>query len=180
MDDFNTVLNFWFNELSPADWWKKNPALDRKIRDRFADIHLAAAAGETYLWRKTAEGRLAEVIVLDQFSRNMFRDTPRAFAFDSQALVLAQEAVLGSHDQALEVQKRSFIYMPFMHSESLIVQKWSLELFRQPGMDFNLDFALRHKHIIERFGRYPHRNEILGRISTAEELEFLKEKGSSF
>jgi uncharacterized protein (DUF924 family) len=180
MDDFNTILDFWFKELSPADWWKKNPALDHRIRERFANVHLAAAAGETYMWRKTAGGRLAEVIVLDQFSRNMFRDSPRAFAQDSQALVLAQEAVLGGHDQALEAQKRSFLYMPFMHSESAVVHAWAEELFLQPGMEFNLDFERRHKHIIERFGRYPHRNDILGRITTAEEVEFLKEKGSSF
>jgi len=118
--------------------------------------------------------------VLDQFSRNIYRDTPLAFAYDLTALVLAQEAVHVGADSKVEFEKRSFIYMPFMHSESSIVHETAVELFSQPGAEFNYEFELKHKAIIDRFGRYPHRNATLGRESTLEEIEFLKQPGSSF
>jgi uncharacterized protein (DUF924 family) len=124
--------------------------------------------------------RLAEIIVLDQFSRNMYRDTPQSFAYDVIALVLAQEAVAQGAHRELALPKRSFVLMPYMHSESLLVHEQAMQLFDQPGLEDDLDFERRHKSIIERFGRYPHRNAILGRTSTAEELEFLKQPGSSF
>ena len=133
-----------------------------------------------FAWRTTAEGRLAEIIVLDQFSRNVYRDTPRAFAQDVPALVLAQELVASGQDRSLSIAQRTFAYMPYMHSESALVHVQAVALFSQPGMEDNLNFELRHKAIIDRFGRYPHRNAVLGRPSTPEELAFLSEPGSSF
>jgi len=124
------------------------------------------------------EGRLAEILVLDQFSRHIHRDTPGAFAQDPMALALAQEAVALGIDQDLEKSRRHFLYMPYMHSESLVIHDRALELFEALGVA--VDFEIRHRDIIERFGRYPHRNETLGRKSTAEEIEFLKQPGSSF
>lgn len=174
------VLSFWFRELSPEDWYRKDPELDRAIEDRFGIAHLAAINGELFSWRETIHGRLAEIIVLDQFSRNIFRDKPQAFASDSMALVLAQEACRSTETVNLSSQERAFLYMPFMHSESRAIHDVALSLFSESGMETNLQFELSHKAIIDRFGRYPHRNAILGRRSTAEEIEFLKQEGSSF
>ncbi|WP_189338064.1 DUF924 family protein [Halomonas elongata] len=174
------VLAFWFETLEPAQWFRKDPALDAEIAERFADTLEAALRGELWRWRETPRGRLAEVIVLDQFSRNIHRDTPRAFAADPVALVLAQEAVARGDDRALEPGERAFLYMPYMHSESRIVHDEALRLFDQPGLERNLEFEHRHREILERFGRYPHRNVILGRHSTVEELAFLEQPGSSF
>lgn len=177
---FQAVLDFWFEEVGPEQWWVKDPDFDALLVGRFSELHAAAVQCELYEWRKTPEGRLAEVIVLDQFSRNMFRGSPRSFAADSLALALAQEAVAGGHDQTLTTAQRGFLYMPYMHSESLLIHEEAVRLFEANGVAGTLDYELRHKRIIERFGRYPHRNEILGRESTAEEIEFLKEPGSSF
>jgi len=131
-------------------------------------------------WRKSASGRLAEIIVLDQFSRNLFRGSPLSFAYDPLALVLSQEAISVGADQLLSPVERNFIYMPFMHSESLQIHEDAVELFRRNGQQGNFECELKHKVIIERFGRYPHRNEALGRASTEAELEFLQQPGSSF
>ncbi|MDR5859344.1 DUF924 domain-containing protein [Halomonas eurihalina] len=174
------VLAFWFETLGPAQWFRKDPALDAEIAERFADTLEAALRGELWQWRETSQGRLAEVIVLDQFSRNIHRDTPRAFAADPVALVLAQEAVARGDDRVLEPGERAFLYMPYMHSESRVVHDEALRLFDQPGLERNLEFEHRHRAILERFGRYPHRNAILGRASTPEELAFLEQPGSSF
>ncbi len=174
------VLDFWFSELTPAQWFRVDPELDAQIRTRFLATHRQAQQGELYSWRCSAEGRLAEVIVLDQFSRNIHRNTAQAFASDVLALVLAQEAVASGADRTLPVQQRGFFYMPYMHSESARIHAAGIPLFQTPGMEGTLDYELKHKAIIDRFGRYPHRNEILGRPSTEEELEFLKQPGSSF
>ena len=123
---------------------------------------------------------MAEIVALDQFSRNVYRDTARAFAQDALALALAQELVASGQDRSLPLAQRSFAYMPYMHSESALIHAQAVALFSQPGMEDALRFELRHQAIIARFGRYPHRNAILGRISTAEELAFLGEPGSSF
>ncbi len=173
------VINFWFHEIEPKAWWQKDEEFDQLIKERFSDIHQAATQCELYSWRKTDLGRLAEVIVLDQFSRNMYRNIALAFAHDSLALCLAQEAINVQADQSLTSIQKSFLYMPFMHSESLAIHEVAVKLFSQPGLE-NLEYELRHKAIIERFGRYPHRNQILERESTPEEIEFLKEPGSSF
>jgi len=176
----DTVLQFWFDELTPADWWRKDPALDRRIAGRFGPTLAAAARCELYAWRASARGRLAEVIVLDQFSRNVHRDTAAAFANDALALALSQEAVAKGCDLELPVQQRAFLYLPYMHSESPVIHEEALRLFATPGLEHNLDFERRHKAVIDRFGRYPHRNAALGRASTAEELDFLQQPGSGF
>ena len=176
-----SVLSFWFEELKPNQWFQKNAELDRMITERFSDLHLKASRSELHSWRETIEGRLAEVLVLDQFSRNMFRESPKAFAQDPLALALAQEAIRTSlHLTILSQQQRAFLYMPFMHSEALSIHEIAVNLFSEKGMEYNLEYEIRHKEIIERFGRFPHRNEILGRQSTAEEIEFLKQPGSRF
>jgi uncharacterized protein (DUF924 family) len=174
------VLTFWFGELTPAQWWRKDVALDRVIAERFATTLAAAKAAELADWRDTARGRLAEVIVLDQFSRNVFRDRAESFAADGMALALAQEAVRAGLDRQLPVSERAFFYLPYMHSESAMIHQDALRLFDQPGLESNLDFERRHYAIIARFGRYPHRNAILGRASSAAEIEFLQQPGSSF
>lgn len=167
-------------ELKPAQWWRVDPALDELIRSRFATLHAVASAAELFSWRVSARGRLAEVIILDQFSRNLYRGTPGAFASDSLALALAQEAVALGADLQLEPTLRAFLYMPYMHSESKLVHTEALRLFSAPGLERNLKSELKHKAIIDRFGRYPHRNLALGRISTAEERIFLAQPGSRF
>ncbi|HCZ13613.1 MAG TPA: DUF924 domain-containing protein [Candidatus Accumulibacter sp.] len=174
------VLGFWFDEATPAQWWSKSDPFDRLIEARFGALHAAALRCELYHWRSNADGRLAEVIVLDQFSRNIFRDRPQAFAADSMALLLAQEAVAAGADRALDPTRRAFLYMPYMHSESPLIHSVASKLFAAPGMTGNLEFERRHQAIIERYGRYPHRNAILGRASTPAELEFLKTPGSAF
>lgn len=174
------VLQFWFGELTAADWWRKDPGLDRRITQRFGATLVAAARCELYAWRDSARGRLAEVIVLDQFSRNVHRDSAAAFANDGLALALAQEAVARGCDRELPVPQRAFLYLPYMHSESAAIQQVSVALYERNGLPDNLDFARRHKAIVDRFGRYPHRNAILGRASTPEEIAFLREPGSRF
>ncbi len=177
---YTDVLDFWFAKLSPADWWKKDADLDQLIKTEFLELHNQASKGELFEWRNTPLGSLAEVIVLDQFSRNIFRDTPLSFSFDGMALVLAQAAIKQNFDQALEPTQRSFLYMPFMHSESLSIHEKAKQLYNQPHMESNYEFELKHAAIIEKFGRYPHRNSILGRQSTQEEPAFLKQPNSSF
>lgn len=175
-----TVLHFWFETLKPRQWFAKDDALDALIAERFASLLQAAIAGELWLWRRSPQGRLAEILVLDQFTRNIHRGQAAAFAQDPQALVLAQEAVAAGADRHLEVRQRAFLYMPYMHSESLRIHDEALRLFDQPGLEDNLDYERRHRAILERFGRYPHRNALLGRNSSVEELAFLQEPGSSF
>lgn len=172
------VLKFWFVDHGPEDWFKKSDAFDAAIKTQFLAAYEAAVAGELHHWRNDAEGRLAEIILLDQFSRNMFRDSPRAFAADPLALCLSQWAVAVGADQEIAEVRRPFVYMPYMHSESKAVHEVAVELFKP--FPRNYDFELRHKVIIDRFGRYPHRNAILGRESTAEEVAFLETPGSSF
>ena len=176
----NDVLEFWFNELEPKQWFVKDRDLDAMIEARFSLLVEQARAGELFSWRVTPQGRLAEIILIDQFSRNIFRDKPESFSADPVALVLAQEAIGAGADQRLDVQERAFLYMPFMHSESQAIHEQAVVLFDQPGLEYNLEFEYKHKAIVDRFGRYPHRNEILGRKSTEEEIAFLKAPGSSF
>lgn len=176
-ESYQSVLIFWFEEIPQEMWWKKDLEFDRNIKKRFLELHQKVAQGEAFSWRQTPEGCLAEVIVLDQFSRNMFRGHADSFRYDGLALVMAQNAIEKGFDQKIEESKRSFLYMPFMHSESAVIHEQAVKLFEKLG---SMDFELKHKAIIDRFGRYPHRNEILGRESTPEELEFLKGPNSSF
>lgn len=180
MEMYQDVINFWFEETKPSQWWAKDDDFDQLIIRTFSSVHDKATRCELFDWRVEPEGRLAEIIVLDQFSRNMFRDTSRAFGQDQMALILAQEAISRGVDKQLEPTERGFMYLPLMHSESLVIHEAAEELYRQNGTSSGLEFELRHKRIIERFGRYPHRNEALGRQSTNEEIEFLTQPGSRF
>lgn len=168
------ILNFWFEEHSPKDWFASNAEFDQKIEARFGTVLAQAAKGELAPWRTDVKGRLAEIIVLDQFSRNVYRATPRAFAQDSMALVLAQEMVLQGMDKTVKAPQLAFVYLPFMHSESLLMQEESVRLYKAAKLENNIGFAEEHRDIIKRFGRFPHRNSVLGRTSTAEELKFME------
>lgn len=167
------VIRFWFEELKPEDWFKKSDALDQEMRVRFEELYWKASCGELFSWRTSAQGRLAEILLLDQIPRNIFRGTAQAFMTDSLALVLAQEGL--TQAQELPVVQRGFFYMPFMHSESLTIHEEALRLFDQPGLEKRLKYEKMHMDILQQFGRYPHRNAILGRPSTKEEEEYLKE-----
>lgn len=176
------VLEFWFGDTPDekrAAWFQRDDAFDAAIVDRFSKIYEAAAAGQLDPMAETPLGCLALVIVLDQFPRNMFRNDPRSFATDGKALGIAQDAVKRGFDRELASLQRQFLFMPYQHSEDLAVQRRSVELFKDAGPD-GLDYAHQHLVIIERFGRFPHRNAVLGRESTAEEEAFLKEPNSSF
>ncbi len=176
------VLTFWFAD-GPAEiraiWFQKNLAFDAEIEQRFAKIQSAAAAGKLEDMANTPLGCLALIIILDQFPRNLFRDEGRSFATDGEALRLAQDAIEKGFDQGLSAVQRQFLYMPYQHSEDLEDQKLSVALFKSLGEE-SYSFAMRHLEIIERFGRFPHRNAILGRDSTDEEIRFLTEPNSSF
>ncbi|AMV72640.1 DUF924 family protein [Desulfuromonas carbonis] len=177
---YRQILDFWFVETEPRMWWSANPDFDNLIRERFLTLLERAARAELYSWRREPKGRLAEIILLDQFSRNLYRQTPAAFSQDSMALVLAQEAVAADALADLTATERSFLLMPYMHSESREIHRWAEQLFRDHTPPASYEFELRHKAIIDRFGRYPHRNQILGRVSSAEERDFLKQPGSGF
>ncbi len=174
------ILKFWFEEIDSSQWWAKDEKFDKLIVDRFSDIHSKAIRCELFEWRQTAGGRLAEIIILDQFSRNMFRNSALSFANDSLSLALAQEAISVGEDYILEPLQRHFLYIPFIHSESLEIHEIAIKLIEKSGIHKLLDYEIKHRDIIQRFGRYPHRNKILGRVSTAEEIEFLKTPGSGF
>jgi uncharacterized protein (DUF924 family) len=194
------VLSFWFgtlDDLGRADdehsrrWWKKDPVFDQLIRQDFGVLHAEVSRGEHADWLESARGTLASIIVLDQFSRNIFRGTARAFSSDARALEWAAQGIDKQFDQSLRYDERLFLYMPFQHSEDLAMQERSVQLFRsfrdslEPGTlrdraSEAVDFAERHHDIVRRFGRFPHRNAMLDRTLTAEEIEFLKQPGSSF
>ncbi|MGI1796683.1 DUF924 family protein [Acinetobacter variabilis] len=178
--NYQDILDFWFSPETQPNWFAKSDQFDQSLKEKFGDILEQASKAELWSWRKNTDGRLAEILVLDQFSRNIFRDTPRAFAQDSLALALAQEAISQDLDKQLSPEQRSFLYMPFMHSESKLIHEFALKLFQRLGNPENLEYEIKHKIIIDRFGRYPHRNQILGRESTEEELSFLTQPDSSF
>ncbi len=188
------ILDFWFGDPQTEEttyqarrkfWFGKQPEFDAAIGQKFREDYEQAANGKLDAWRQEPLGCLGLIIVLDQFSRNMFRDTPQAFATDAKALSVAQQAVAQGFDQALQPLQRMFVYLPFEHSENQAHQAQSVALFRQLHTDATeledvFDYAVRHQVVIEQFGRFPHRNQILGRESTPEEIEFLKQPGSSF
>ncbi|WP_099864782.1 DUF924 family protein [Pararhizobium haloflavum] len=174
------VLAFWFEELTPEDWFMKKDATDEAIRQRFAATHLHLAKSVLPAWRETAEARLALIIVLDQFPRNIYRDTPLAFATDGLALREARAVVREGHDKAIDAERRVFFYMPFEHAENLADQKRSVDLISALGNETYTDYAERHRDVIAKYGRFPHRNAILGRTSTLAEERYLAEPGSGF
>ncbi len=174
----DAVLSFWFDETKPYQWYRRDLAFDRLCAARFGPLHEAAANGALDAWAAKPRNALARIIILDQFSRNMFRDSPRAFAFDALALAAARNALARRFDLLFPSNVQQFFLMPFMHAEDRAVQEDSVRLFkaRQRGAG-NLSYAITHRDIVARFGRFPHRNRILGRVSTAEEIQFLKRGG---
>jgi uncharacterized protein (DUF924 family) len=174
------VLKFWFEELTRKDWFEKNEALDKVITERFAATHLSLARGELDAWQTSPQNRLAAIIVLDQLSRNIYRSTPLAFAADWIGLQQAKFAVAAGDDLVVEADWRVFFYLPFEHSENLEDQDRSVELFSQLGDADYLDYAKRHRAVIHQFGRFPHRNSLLGRESTGAELDYLSKPGAGF
>ena len=178
--DVAGVLAFWFDELRSDQWFKKDEAVDEEIRARFGPLYERLAAGVPPRWLETPESCLAAVIVLDQFPRNMFRDDPRAYATDAAALATAEHAVARGFDRRLSPAGARFLYTPFEHSEDAAMQERSVALFATVSDAETMKHIERHKEIIDRFGRFPHRNAGLGRPSTEEELAFLKEPNSSF
>ncbi len=171
------VLEFWFIEHGEPDWFGGKPEFDAALADRFAETHAHVAKGEAWRWRASGAGRLAEIIVLDQFSRQLFRNRPEAFAQDKMALVLAQEAVARGLDQQIDPARRAFFYLPFMHAESLVIQDEGLKLYRALGDANQLDYMHKHHDVIARFGRFPVRNAALGRENTPDEVAYLAEIG---
>jgi uncharacterized protein (DUF924 family) len=174
------LLRFWFEEASYDDWFGAAPAFDAVVAERFGHLPEAAASGAYDAWRSSPRGALGLCLAFDQIPRNVHRGTPQAFAFDDKARAAAAEALERGHDQALPVEQRAFIYLPFEHSEALRDQDRSVQLFRALGDAEGLRFAQRHREIIARFGRFPHRNRVLGRDTTPEEEAFLQEPESSF
>lgn len=181
MSEIAQILGFWFDEAGPQKWFGGGPDFDAEVRTRLGALHDRAAAGELDGWVATPDGTLALLILLDQVPRNIHRGTPGAFATDAKALAIARHAVAVDLDLKFPVDRRVFFYLPFEHSEALADQRESERLTRErSGEAEAIRYAVRHREIIERFGRFPHRNAILGRESTPEELEFLKEPNSSF
>lgn len=181
-DTKREVLAFWFEESSPAQWFQKNDAFDTDIKERFYVTYEMAASGLCEDWKKDADGCLALCLVLDQFPRNMFRNDSRAFETDSAALLVAKEAIHKGFDQILTPVKRRFLYLPFEHSEDLQNQKRSVELFKsmKDSDPLGYEYALRHKDVIEKYGRFPHRNKVLCRDNTPAEEEYLKAPDAGF
>jgi len=199
MDQYSDILSFWFghgesnlevmNEKSSL-WWKKDKDLDQEIREKFESRLIRFANGELEDWHSDSHGILAMIILADQFSRNIYRDKPDAFAFDARARLLVHDGINKGIDTQLRLIEQVFFNMPLMHSEAMVDQKLSISQFEKivgnaqgeeiDRLQGNVKYAIAHKNIIERFGRYPHRNAILGRVSTPEEIEFLGQPGSSF
>ncbi len=178
----HSIVNFWFNEISPKQWWVKSTEFDQLIRDRFLPVYEQTRDGQHLQWLNSAQSCLARIIVLDQFPRNMFREKPESFQTDELALAASKHAINSGFDSEKPSNHKAFLYMPFIHSEALEDQVKAIELFTAAGSELtdNLKFSERHKTIIEQFGRFPHRNQILGRASSQAELEFLKQPGSRF
>ncbi len=174
------VLTFWFEELTPEDWFKGGEELDARIRERFSTLHAQVVANEFWRFRVDARLLLAEVLVLDQFSRQIYRDTAAAFAYDGQALALAQQAIALGFEAEYSAVEKQFLYLPFMHSESPAIHEDALLFFKALGDEESLKFEHIHKDIIDQFGRYPHRNEALGRTNTPAEAEYLANNHEAF
>jgi len=177
-DAAEAILKFWFEETKPYQWFRRDLEFDARIRTRFSALHQSSISGALDGWSENPRPALARIILLDQFSRNIFRDDPRAFAHDHLALEAAQDAIARGHDKSFDAKERAFFYMPFMHCEDLASQERCVELTKErlPGST-NESHAIEHCDIIKKFGRFPHRNKVLGRVSTAAEIEFLKTGG---
>ncbi|MEX0932630.1 MAG: DUF924 family protein [Candidatus Pacearchaeota archaeon] len=183
--DYEKILEFWFEKSEKSAWFRPDQLFDKKIKTKFGKLLEKAKLGEMENWKGIPESSLALIILLDQFSRNIYRENPKAFESDEQALRIAKESIEKGFDKLASLERRIFFYMPFMHSENIKNQKFSVRIFRELSekdikFKINLDFAIKHMGIIKRFGRFPHRNKILGRKSTKEETEFLKKEGRGF
>lgn len=177
MQSHDSVIKFWFLDHTSEDHFGGKPEFDAELAAAFGELHPAVARGEAWAWRDTPEGRLAEIIVLDQFSRQLHRGAPEAFAQDKMALVLAQEALATGADDAVPREWAAFFYLPFMHAESLLIQDEGVRLYELHGDEEQLDYMKKHRDAIARFGRFPFRNKALGRESTAEEIAYMDEAG---
>ena len=175
MHGIQEVLDFWFREDVKPFWFEPDPSFDQLVRKQFAELFARAATGELKAWETSLEGCLALCILLDQMPRHMFRGDPRAFATDDKALAIAEHALANRFDAELPAERKQFLYLPFMHSESLSNQLRALALFESQGIPRNRRYAEEHVAIIRRFGRFPHRNAILGRPSTDAETVWLEE-----
>jgi len=174
----DAVLRFWFEETKPYQWFRRDDAFDEAIKTRFGAMHEAATRGRLDVWRAHPVYSLSLILILDQFSRNLYRDTPQAFAQDSQALDVAREALARRFDHLVNDQRKAFFYMPLMHAEDLSAQEECVALFKaQLPTTMNLPFAIEHRDIVKRFGRFPHRNKTFGRTSSQQEIAFLKAGG---
>lgn len=174
MHSAEDILKFWFVDHGREHWFGGGPEFDALLTETFAETHAAVAAGEAWTWRATPHGRLAEIIVLDQFSRQIHRGTAKAFAQDPMALALAQEVVYAGLEQQLEpMPERMFLYLPFMHSESLLVHEEAMRLYATLNDEETMAYEIAHRDVLRRFGRYPRRNQALGRVSTPEEEAYI-------
>lgn len=176
MTDFIEIIDFWFSQPVRPMWFQSTPEFDAELRQRYEPLWESARVGAIDHWENQAEGALALVIVLDQFPLNMYRGLPLGFSTEAQALKVSLRAIQGGLDLRFLESQKAFLYMPFMHSEDLADQTFSVSLFGNAGLESNLRFARHHHEIIQRFGRFPHRNRILGRESTAEEIEYLNSR----
>ena len=174
--DARELIDFWFSPRVEKLWFNSTPAFDQELRDRYADTYVAACRGECDVWQTSPLGALALVIVFDQLPLNIFRGQPQSFASEARARAVAEKAIANGFDTRLRDAQKAFLYLPYMHSENLADQDRSIELFTEAGLESNLRFARHHREIVRRFGRFPHRNAILGRQSTAEELTWLASK----
>ena len=173
---YQDLIDFWFSDETSQYWFKSTKAFDARLLDSYADTWQQAKQGKLDDWQQSATGSLVLVIVLDQFPLNMFRGMAKSFSTEVQSRSVARSAIEKAYDQELPTNQKSFLYMPFMHSEDLADQALGIELFSQPGLENNLRFARHHYDIVERFGRFPHRNSILGRESSEAEVAYLNSK----
>ena len=176
MTTYQEIIEFWFDAKTKPFWFNSTDDFDLNLRERYFDVYHAAKNSELNSWQQNAHGALALVIILDQFPLNMFRGLPQSFETEALSRDIARQAISDGFDMALNAEEKSFLYMPYMHSENISDQNESLILFNQPGLENNLRFAKHHYEIIQQFGRFPHRNKILGRESSEAELKYLNSK----
>lgn len=177
---YDDILNFWFSKNTEKHWFDKNDQFDKTIKTKFLSIYNEAKSGKQEKWKENARSCLALIICLDQFPRNIFRNKPEAFTTDSLAISYTKHAIKNKFHNQLGPVEQPFLFMPLMHSENINDQKQSVKLFKQLQNELSFSFAMQHYNIIKRFGRFPHRNIILGRDSSEEEKTFLTQPGSSF
>jgi uncharacterized protein (DUF924 family) len=173
-DLIDEIVSFWFSDEVRPRWFKSTIQFDRLLRDKYQQVWDIAKEGEFDCWEQTPEGALALVIVLDQFPLNMFRKDARQYSTEAHARTVAGRAIEMGHDQMLTHEQKGFMYLPYMHSECMQDQDRAVELYIRNGLEKNLPYAHHHREVVQRFGRFPHRNEVLGRESTPQEIEYLK------